>query len=135
MGGPAARGLGIAQRLLATLETQAAAAGVQTLRLDTHRSLTEACALYARNGYREIAPYNTNPYAHHWFEKKLPRDSVRCAPRRQNENDPARPPRMLIRRLMGYCRTSGTTVERRPYDSRTRIRGNKYTPGRVKIVD
>lgn len=90
---PAARGLGIAQRLLATLETQAAAAGVQTLRLDTHRSLTEACALYARNGYREIAPYNTNPYAHHWFEKELPRDGVRCAPRRQNENDQARLPR------------------------------------------
>ncbi len=68
---PAARGLGIAQRLLDALEAQAAAMSLHTLQLDTNRSLTEARALYLRNGYREIPPYNDNPYADHWFEKRL----------------------------------------------------------------
>lgn len=68
---PAARGLGIARRLLATLERQAQQAGLTVLQLDTHRSLGEARALYARHGYVEIAPYNSNPYADHWFQKSL----------------------------------------------------------------
>jgi DNA-binding MarR family transcriptional regulator/GNAT superfamily N-acetyltransferase len=68
---PVARGLGIAQRLLTALEGHAIDMGLRTLRLDTNRSLTEARALYARNGYGEIAPYNDNPYADHWFEKRL----------------------------------------------------------------
>lgn len=67
---PSARGLGVAQRLLEALEARAVEAGVDVLRLDAHRSLVEARALYARNGYAEIAAYNTNPYAHHWFEKR-----------------------------------------------------------------
>jgi GNAT superfamily N-acetyltransferase len=67
---PSARGLGVAQRLLEALEARAADAGVNVLQLDTHRSLTEARRLYLRNGYREIAAYNANPYAHHWFEKR-----------------------------------------------------------------
>lgn len=69
---PSARGLGIAQRLLEAIEHHAVALGVRTLRLDTNRALTEARALYLRNGYREIAAYNDNPYAHHWFEKRRP---------------------------------------------------------------
>ncbi|HET8597647.1 MAG TPA: GNAT family N-acetyltransferase [Castellaniella sp.] len=68
---PAARGLGVAQRLLDALETQAAAAGLDRIRLDTHHSLSAARALYAKNGYGEIEAYNTNPYAHHWYEKHL----------------------------------------------------------------
>lgn len=68
---PDARGLGIAQRLLDALERHATQMGVAVLRLDTNRSLTEARALYARNGYREIPAYNDNPYADHWFEKRL----------------------------------------------------------------
>lgn len=68
---PSARGLGVAQRLLDALEAQARAAGLHTLRLDTNRHLVEAQRLYARNGYAEIARYNDNPYAHHWFEKRL----------------------------------------------------------------
>lgn len=67
---PSARGLGIAQRLLDALEKHATDAGLDILQLDTNRSLSEARALYARNGYVEIAPYNTNPYAHHWYEKR-----------------------------------------------------------------
>lgn len=66
-----ARGLGIAQRLLDALERQAVQAGVQVMQLDTHRSLVEARKMYERNGYSEIAAYNTNPYAHYWFEKRL----------------------------------------------------------------
>lgn len=67
---PSARGLGIAQRLLDALEQHAADSGITVLRLDTHRNLVEARSLYARNGYAEIAAYNGNPYAHHWFEKR-----------------------------------------------------------------
>jgi DNA-binding MarR family transcriptional regulator/N-acetylglutamate synthase-like GNAT family acetyltransferase len=67
---PAARGLGVAQRLLESLEARATAAGIDVLQLDTNRNLTEARELYLRNSYVEIAPYNTNPYAHYWFEKR-----------------------------------------------------------------
>jgi len=67
---PAVRGLGIAQRLLEAVEVQAAAVGVKVLQLDTHRNLVEARNMYLRNGYAEIEPYNTNPYAHYWFEKR-----------------------------------------------------------------
>jgi DNA-binding MarR family transcriptional regulator/predicted GNAT family acetyltransferase len=68
---PSARGLGVARRVLRTLEDAAREAGLKTLRLDTNRALTEAHALYRREGYREIARFNDNPYAHHWFEKRL----------------------------------------------------------------
>ena len=68
---PPARGLGIAQRLLDALECRAADFGLPVLRLDTNRSLAEARALYERNGYVEIPAYNDNPYADHWFEKRL----------------------------------------------------------------
>lgn len=68
---PAARGLGIAQRLLDAIEEVALGAGIGLLQLDTNKRLTEARALYLRNGYAETAPYNANPYADHWFEKRL----------------------------------------------------------------
>jgi hypothetical protein len=45
--------------------------GLKTLRLDTNRALKEAHALYRKEGFREIARFNDNPYAHHWFEKRL----------------------------------------------------------------
>jgi len=69
---PAARGLGLGRRLLAELETRAAAHGVRVLRLETNRSLGEAIGLYRSAGYREVAAFNDEPYAHHWFEKVLP---------------------------------------------------------------
>jgi DNA-binding MarR family transcriptional regulator len=68
---PSARGLGVARRMLRALEGAAREAGVKTLRLDTNRALTEAHALYRSEGYREIARFNDNPYAHHWLEKRL----------------------------------------------------------------
>ena len=76
---PDARGLGIAQRLLDALERHAVGMGLTTLQLDTNRSLKEAHALYVRNGYREIARYNDNPYADHWFEKRGLKRQARSA--------------------------------------------------------
>jgi len=68
---PSARGLGLGRRLLAELETRAAAHGVRVLRLETNRVLAEAIALYRAAGYREVAAFNDEAYAHHWFEKEL----------------------------------------------------------------
>jgi DNA-binding MarR family transcriptional regulator/RimJ/RimL family protein N-acetyltransferase len=68
---PSARGLGVARRMLRTLEASAREKGLKTLRLDTNRALIEAHALYRSEGYQEIARFNDNPYAHHWFEKRL----------------------------------------------------------------
>jgi DNA-binding MarR family transcriptional regulator/GNAT superfamily N-acetyltransferase len=66
-----ARGLGVGRRLLAALEAHAAANGIRTIRLDTNKALTEAIAMYRSAGYREIDAFNDEPYAHHWFEKRL----------------------------------------------------------------
>ena len=68
---PSARGMGVARRVLRALEAAARDMGLRTLRLDTNRALTEAHALYRREGFREVARFNDNPYAHHWFEKRL----------------------------------------------------------------
>jgi DNA-binding MarR family transcriptional regulator len=68
---PAARGLGVARRVLRTLETNARDLGLQRLRLETNRTLKEAQSLYRQEGYLEVAPFNNEPYAHHWFEKTL----------------------------------------------------------------
>ena len=68
---PEVRGLGLGRRLLAELEAAAAAHGVRTLRLETNRVLAEAISLYRTAGYREVAAFNHEPYAHHWFEKVI----------------------------------------------------------------
>jgi DNA-binding MarR family transcriptional regulator len=65
------RGLGLAGRILAALEAQAAELGFTKVRLDTNRALDEAKAMYRGAGYAEIPRYNDNPYADHWFEKRL----------------------------------------------------------------
>jgi ribosomal protein S18 acetylase RimI-like enzyme len=70
-----ARGLGIGRRLLAELEERAGAAGARTIRLETNRSLTEAIGLYRSAGYREVAAFNDEHYAHHWFAKPLRRSA------------------------------------------------------------
>jgi hypothetical protein len=46
-------------------------AGLQRLRLETNRTLHEAQALYRQEGYREVEPFNDEPYADHWFEKPI----------------------------------------------------------------
>jgi GNAT superfamily N-acetyltransferase len=68
---PAARGLGLGRRLLLELEQHAGEAGVSVVRLETNRALGEAIALYRRSGYVEVEAFNSEPYAHHWFEKRL----------------------------------------------------------------
>ena len=69
---PAARGRGLATRMLAFLEQTALASGRPVVRLDTNPVLLEAIAMYRKNGYLDIARYNDNPYAGLWFEKRLP---------------------------------------------------------------
>jgi DNA-binding MarR family transcriptional regulator/GNAT superfamily N-acetyltransferase len=66
-----ARGLGIARRLLAELEAEAARSGARSARLETNRALTEAIAMYRSSGYVEVPAFNDEPFAHHWFEKRL----------------------------------------------------------------
>jgi DNA-binding MarR family transcriptional regulator len=67
-----ARGLGLGRRLLAALEARAAESSSAIVRLETNETLTEAIAMYRSAGYAEVAPFNDEPYAHHWFEKRLP---------------------------------------------------------------
>jgi ribosomal protein S18 acetylase RimI-like enzyme len=68
---PAARGMGLATRLMAELESRARASGATAVRLDTNKVLTEAVALYRRLGYREVPAFHDDPYSHHWFERSL----------------------------------------------------------------
>lgn len=68
---PGSRGRGVGRRLLAALEAQARARGHRLVRLDTNDVLVAALGLYRSSGYAEIAPYNDNPHARHWFEKRL----------------------------------------------------------------
>lgn len=68
---PQARGFGLARRLLAALEDKARVLGYRTVKLETNKALTEAQQLYRSSGYSEVAPFNDEPYAHHWFEKRI----------------------------------------------------------------
>lgn len=66
-----ARGLGIGRRLLAELEARVVASGASTARLETNRALVEAIAMYRSAGYAEVPAFNDEPFADHWFEKRL----------------------------------------------------------------
>ena len=68
---PTARGLGLGRRLLRELEEHACRRGTTFVRLESNRALTEAIALYRSAGYIEVGPFNDEPYADHWFEKRL----------------------------------------------------------------
>lgn len=68
-----ARGLGLGRRMLAALETAAVGLGCRMVQLETNRSLREAQQLYRSAGYEEVAPFNDEHYAHHWFRKRLDR--------------------------------------------------------------
>jgi DNA-binding MarR family transcriptional regulator/N-acetylglutamate synthase-like GNAT family acetyltransferase len=65
------RGMGLGTRLLEHLEAEARRSGAGVARLETNAGLTEAIALYRAAGYREVPPFNEEPFAHHWFEKVL----------------------------------------------------------------
>jgi DNA-binding MarR family transcriptional regulator/GNAT superfamily N-acetyltransferase len=66
-----ARGLGVGRRLLTDLEARAASNGSRVVRLDTNKALVEAIAMYRSTGYVEVEAFNDEPYADHWFEKRL----------------------------------------------------------------
>jgi DNA-binding MarR family transcriptional regulator/N-acetylglutamate synthase-like GNAT family acetyltransferase len=66
-----ARGLGVGRRLLGELEAAAAAHGAAVVRLETNQTLVEAISLYRSAGYTEVAAFNDEAYAHHWFEKRI----------------------------------------------------------------
>ncbi|MCK9496927.1 MAG: helix-turn-helix domain-containing GNAT family N-acetyltransferase [Dehalococcoidia bacterium] len=66
-----ARGLGLGRRLLDHVEGLARARGIEVLRLDTNEHLTEAIGMYRSAGYEQIPPYSDEPFATHWFEKRL----------------------------------------------------------------
>jgi GNAT superfamily N-acetyltransferase len=65
------RGLGLGRRLLTELEQYGRANGARLMRLETKDVLTEAIQMYRTSGYTEVAAFNDEPYADHWFEKPL----------------------------------------------------------------
>jgi GNAT superfamily N-acetyltransferase len=71
---PAARGLGIARRMLAHLEDTAAAAGAEAMVLETGTKQPEAIALYASAGYSPILGFGFHKEApeSRCFGKLLP---------------------------------------------------------------
>lgn len=66
-----ARGLGLGRRLLHELETRAARLSARTVRLETSDLLHEAVSLYCSAGYEEVPSFNDEPFARHWFAKRL----------------------------------------------------------------
>jgi ribosomal protein S18 acetylase RimI-like enzyme len=68
---PAARGRGLARRLMAEVETFARTAGMTGLRLDTNKALTEAIALYRATGWEPTTPFTKAFPATDWFAKHL----------------------------------------------------------------
>ncbi|RZQ62177.1 GNAT family N-acetyltransferase [Amycolatopsis suaedae] len=67
----AARGQGVAARLLAAAEEAGRSFGARALWLNTRSDLVEARALYAKHGFTEIPPFGDDPYAQHWLGKDL----------------------------------------------------------------
>jgi GNAT superfamily N-acetyltransferase/DNA-binding MarR family transcriptional regulator len=67
---PAARGQGLARRLMRAIEDRARAIGHRRLKLDTNAVLREAVALYRSAGWTDCAPYTGAP-ADVWMAKTL----------------------------------------------------------------
>ena len=68
---PSLRRQGLGRRLMAEVERIAREHGLRELRLDTRADLVEARRLYEQLGYHEIPRFGDNPYAGHWFAKRL----------------------------------------------------------------
>jgi GNAT superfamily N-acetyltransferase len=68
---PEHRNEGLGRRLLAELERRCAELGYGRVRLDTGPDQPSAKRIYESAGYVSIPDYNGNPYAAHWFEKRL----------------------------------------------------------------
>ena len=65
----AARGLGLATRLMDRCDVAARDLGIKVLRLDTNSALPEAARLYEKLGWVEIERFNDDPYPDLFFEK------------------------------------------------------------------
>jgi GNAT superfamily N-acetyltransferase len=68
---PQARSRGVARQLLAALEEAAVSLGYVAVRLDTGPKQVHGLALYRSAGYVDVEPYNDNPFACFWGEKRL----------------------------------------------------------------
>jgi GNAT superfamily N-acetyltransferase len=68
---PTARSRGVARALLVALEDEAVSLGYLTVRLDTGPRQVHGLALYRSAGYVDVEPYNDNPFACFWGEKRL----------------------------------------------------------------
>ena len=68
---PAARGRGIADKLLDAQEEYARSQGVEWIYLDSYDDLKAAIALYERRGYERCERYNTNPQATLFMRKRI----------------------------------------------------------------
>ena len=67
---PSARGLGVGRRILGALEQQApTAASPRCGSRPTGRSRGQRAVPLGR--LREVERFNDEPFAHHWFEKRL----------------------------------------------------------------
>jgi GNAT superfamily N-acetyltransferase len=69
---PEVRGLGLGRRMLERLAGEAVVRGMAVLTLETNHCLTEARRLYEAAGFVEVEAFNSEPYAHHWFQRPLP---------------------------------------------------------------
>lgn len=83
---PAARGQGLARRLMAEVEDAAQRLRIQVLRLDTNSALPEAIELYRKTGWVDIPRYNDDPYPDVFFEKRLQarEGAAEAGPRRRS---------------------------------------------------
>lgn len=68
---PERRGRGVGSALLRHVAEVSRARGITSLRLDTRAELAEACALYERLGFVQVAPFNDDPYSDRWYAKAL----------------------------------------------------------------
>lgn len=62
---------GVATELMGALEREARRRALTSLRLDTRHDLVEARALYSALDFHEAPPFNSEPYAEHWFTRPL----------------------------------------------------------------
>src|SRR5947209_6425001 len=85
---PDMRRRGLGRGVIAELEHIARRRGYTVVRLDTGVQQPQAVRLFVPAGYREIAGYNNNPFASHWFEKSL---SARQLPRWMRGPEPNTP--------------------------------------------
>ncbi|MDM7893049.1 GNAT family N-acetyltransferase [Curtobacterium caseinilyticum] len=68
---PSHRGRGLGSQLLRAAEQVCRQRSMSTVRLDTRAALAEACAMYERNGYERVKPFNDERYSDRWYSKTL----------------------------------------------------------------